>query len=90
MRTEITEIELTARERLGEVTDVAPAEFDLDEEMAAHYGLTSLNKVLFITAVCDDTGVELVNFTEQHVAAMRTLRDVIEAITMHAARGIRR
>jgi hypothetical protein len=84
-----TEIEATARDRLAEVTDVGPAELDLDEDMAAHYGLTSLNKVLFLTAVCDDTRVELVHFTEQHVAAMRTLRDVIDALTPHADQGTR-
>jgi hypothetical protein len=83
------EIEAAARDRLAEATDVSPAELDLDEDMTAHYGLTSLNKVLFLTAVCDDTRVELVNFTEQHVAAMRTLRDVIDALTPHADQGVR-
>jgi hypothetical protein len=81
-----TEIEATAREDLAKVLDPAPAPegLDLDTDMADGYGLTSLNKVLFLMSVCDDTAVPLSSFTETDVAEMRTLRDVITALAKYA------
>jgi hypothetical protein len=81
-----TAIETVAREDLARVLDVPvePAELDPDLDMADGYGLTSLNKVLFLMSVCDDTRVSLASFTEPDVAAMRTLRDVIAALASHA------
>lgn len=80
------DIESTARENLARVLEsgVQPADLDLDLDMADGYGLTSLNKVLFLMSVCDDTGVALSEFTEPDVAAMRTLRDVTAALSRHA------
>jgi acyl carrier protein len=76
------EIEDAARAGLVRVIDseVEPADVDPDLEMAEGYGLTSLNKVLFLMSLCDDTSVSLASFTEADVAAMRTLRDVVTAI----------
>ncbi|HXP19233.1 MAG TPA: acyl carrier protein [Streptosporangiaceae bacterium] len=79
-------IEAAARECLARVieSDVEPADLDPDLEMAEGYGLTSLNKVLFLMSACDDTSVSLSAFTEADVAAMGTLRDVITALGKHA------
>ncbi|MFC9435382.1 hypothetical protein [Nocardia sp. NPDC057030] len=66
----------------------AQGELDPDLDMVDDYGLTSLNKVLFLTAVCDDTGVSLANFTEENVAAMRTLRDVTAELSRHAESAV--
>jgi hypothetical protein len=79
-------IEATAREGLARVLEsgVPPADLDLDLEMADGYGLTSLNKVLFLMSVCDESGVSLSSFTETDVAAMRTLRDVTTALGKYA------
>jgi hypothetical protein len=80
------DIETAARENLASVlgTGLAPGDIDLDLAMADAYALTSLNKVVFLMAACDDTGVSLAAFTEPDVARMRTLRDVIAALTRHA------
>jgi acyl carrier protein len=80
------DVEIAARENLSRAleADVAPDDIDLDVDMVEEYGLTSLNKVLFLTSVCDDTGVELSNFTEHDLARMRTLRDVIASLAEHA------
>lgn len=80
------DIETTARDNLARVleSDLRPEDLDLDLDMADGYGLTSLNKVLFLMSVCDDTGVGLSEFTEPDVAAMRTLRDVTTALSRHA------
>lgn len=81
-----TDIETAARQGLARVlaSGVAPEDFDLDLAMADGYGLTSLNKVLFLMAACEETGVGLSSFTEPDVARMLTLRDVISALSAHA------
>lgn len=80
------EIETAARDNLVGVLPSAhsPADLDLGLDMSADYGLTSLNKVLFLMSVCGDTGVDLGAFTESDVAAMHTLADVISALAEHA------
>lgn len=79
-------IENVARENLARVLEsgVTPGDLDLDTDLADGYGLTSLNKVLFLMSACDDAGVSLASFTEPDVAGMTTLRDVTEALTRHA------
>jgi acyl carrier protein len=75
------DLETTARETLARVLNTtAAADLDLDTDLAGGYGLTSLNKVLFMMSVCQETGVDLAAFTEPDVAAMRTLRDVVAAL----------
>jgi amino acid adenylation domain-containing protein len=80
------QLEAVAREGLAGVldTEVDPADLDPDLDMADAYGLTSLNKVVFLMTACDDTGVSLSEFTEPDVAAMRTLRDVVAALARFA------
>lgn len=78
------ELDGAARESLALVLDdVAPRELDPDQDMVREYGLTSLNKVLFMTDVCERTGVSVSHFTEQDLAAMRTLSDVVAALARH-------
>jgi hypothetical protein len=80
------EIEQIARRGLAAVvqSQVAASDLDLDVDMADTYGLTSLNKVLFLMSVCEDAKASLASFTEQDVARMRTLRDVTTALGKHA------
>jgi len=81
------EIDSTVRKNLARVLDstTAPEDLDPDVDMTDGYGLTSLNKVLFLMSACDDAGVDLSAFTEPDVARMRTLRDVAAALCRHAA-----
>ena len=85
-----SEIEAAARDNLVAVlpTDLAPTDLDLGLDMSADYGLTSLNKVLFLMSVCGDTGVDLGTFTEADVAGMRTLADVVGALGEHAPQEV--
>ncbi|MFI6151955.1 phosphopantetheine-binding protein [Kitasatospora sp. NPDC051170] len=77
------ETETAARENLVLVLTipVEPEEIDPDADLAGRYSLTSLNKVLFLTSLCDETGTELSRFTERDLARMTTLREVVEAVT---------
>lgn len=88
MPTDQTDLEGTARDNLAAVVDDVEAHaIDIDLDMADDYGLTSLNKVLFMTAMCNDTGVDLSHFTEHDLARMRTLRDVTNALAPHLDGG---
>lgn len=84
-----TEIEAVVRAGLARVLESgpAPADLDPDADMADGYGLTSLNKVVFLMSACDDTQVSLASFTESDVAGMRTLRDVVTALATQAGRA---
>jgi len=83
-------IEKVARDDLAAVlpSELSPADLDLTVDLAADYGLTSLNKVLFLMSVCGDTGVDLGAFTEADVAAMHTLGDVISALGKHVPQEV--
>ena len=80
------DIEAVVREGLARVleSDTEPADINADLDMAEVYGLTSLNKVIFLMSVCDDTNVSLAEFTEPDVARMRTVRDVVDALSAFA------
>jgi hypothetical protein len=83
------DIERAARLNLAQVLDdeVAPGDLDPDVDMANGYGLTSLKKVVFLTALCEDTAVAIGHLTEDDVAGMRTLRQVTAALAKHAPGG---
>lgn len=80
------DIEAIVRDGLIRVIDPGtdPGELDPDLDMADAYGLTSLNKVIFLMSVCDDTQVSLAEFSEPDVARMRTVRDVVTALSKFA------
>ncbi|MFI9648333.1 acyl carrier protein [Streptomyces sp. NPDC052040] len=82
-------LESAAREQLAAVLthEIAPGALDPDADMAGSYALTSLNKVLFLTELCEATGVDLAHFTEDDLDRMRTLRDVVEALARHSTEG---
>ena len=83
-------IETVARKNLARVLEsgIAADDLDLDADLIGRYGLTSLNKVLFLMSACDDAGVSLACFTEPDVARMTTLRDVTTALTRHAGEDL--
>ena len=80
------DLEVLVRDGLARVldSDVAAADLDPDLDLADDYGLTSLNKVIFLMSVCDDSQVSLAEFTESEVAEMRTARDVVTALSAKA------
>jgi hypothetical protein len=64
-----------------------PANIDPDLDLVEVYGLTSLNKVLFLTSVCQAAEVGLDTFTEDDLARMRTLGDVVAALETNPKKG---
>lgn len=84
------DIESSARGSLARLlAEVAPEDIDPDGDMVNDYGLTSINKVLFLTSLCNELDVGLSHFTEQDVGDMRTLRDVAQALAPHCGGELR-
>jgi acyl carrier protein len=69
---------------LAELLDVDVDRIALDADLSAEYGLTSLNLVLLMTSLCEETGTPLFKFTDKDIANLRTPRDVV---TLFAAAG---
>jgi hypothetical protein len=81
-----TDLDTLAREQLSQVLRDHPDPVALDpgEDLVETYGITSLNKVLFLFSLCKAAGVGLDNFTEDDLARMRTLGNVVDALRPHA------
>lgn len=79
------DLDTLARVQLSQVLPDRPdpVALDLDENLVEGYGLTSLNKVLFLTSLCKAAEVGLHNFTEDDLAGMRTLGNVVDALRPH-------
>lgn len=84
------DLDTLARHQLSKVLErgPAPAAIDADGDLAEAYGLTSLNKILFLTSLCDAAEVGLDGFTDDDLARMRTLGDVIDALRSRAPEGL--
>lgn len=83
-----TDLDTLAREQLSRVLRDHPDPVALDpaEDLVHTYGITSLNKVLFLTSLCKAAEVGLDKFTEDDLAGMRTLGNVVDALRPHVAR----
>ncbi|WP_447872589.1 acyl carrier protein [Serratia fonticola] len=80
-----TNLETIARQKLA-ATLTPPMESDsLDSSanMRDAYGLTSLNKILFITSLCREMNIDLAGLTEDDLAHMNSLGDVIRILAPH-------
>jgi acyl carrier protein len=81
----ITKLETIARQKLAASlsTDIDATQLDLKENMSDIYGLTSLNKILFITSLCNEMNIDLSNFTEDDLGNMQTLGNIIDILNKH-------
>jgi hypothetical protein len=87
-----TDLETLARHELSKVLrdGPEPAAIEPDADLAETYGLTSLNKILFLTSLCKGADVGLDVFTEDDLARMRSLGEVLAAIRSHWPEGVNR
>jgi aryl carrier-like protein len=83
-----SDVETIARKNLSAALQPAvdPQEIDPDVELT-DYGLTSLQKVLFLTRLCEDLAVDIANLTERDVAEMRTLHEVVVILSRSAGKA---
>lgn len=83
-----SDIETIARENLSAALQPAADPHEIDPDVAlTDYGLTSLQKVLFLTRLCEDLAVDLAQLTERDVAEMRTLHDVVDTLSGYAGKA---
>ncbi|MEU5978349.1 acyl carrier protein [Streptomyces sp. NPDC047315] len=75
--------ETTARHHLATLLThpVAPESIDLDAHLTHTYHLTSLNKILLLTELCEATETDPAHFTELDLQQFHTLRDITNALT---------
>jgi acyl carrier protein len=61
----MSNLESIVSRNLAELLDVDVGRIALDADLSAEYGLTSLNLVLLMTSLCEETGTSLFNFTDK-------------------------
>lgn len=78
----MSDIESAVRSHFARVMpEYTEVELDLELDIVADYGLTSMNKVLFLIGLCDELDVSLATFTEGDLAELQTLQQVIAAMS---------
>ncbi|MEV7556136.1 phosphopantetheine-binding protein [Streptomyces sp. NPDC048331] len=83
-----SDIETIARENLSAALQPAADPDGIDPDVAlTDHGLTSLQKVLFLTRLCEDLAVDLSHLTERDVAEMRTLHDVVDTLSRYTGKA---
>ncbi|OSM94730.1 hypothetical protein [Lonsdalea populi] len=89
MHTEIacSALESAARKNLAATltTPVEADQLDASLDMRDAWGLTSLNKILFITSLCNEMNISLSVLTEDDLAKMHSLADVCQILSQHTA-----
>ncbi|MCX8960699.1 acyl carrier protein [Erwinia psidii] len=90
MHTEIalSPLESAARKNLAATltTPVAAEQLDASLNMRDAWGLTSLNKILFITSLCNEMDISLGLLTEEDLANMHSLADVCQILNKHSTK----
>ncbi|MEV0464844.1 hypothetical protein AB0I30_28185 [Nocardia tengchongensis] len=83
------DLEEFTRRRLAalSVAEVTPGELDPDADLVRTYGLTSLNKVVLVTSVCGQARVDLTVLTDDDLARMLTLREIVDTVARYAPEG---
>jgi len=54
---------------------------NLDEDLMYGFGLTSVDRIMLMTSVCADAGVQLTHFNEDDIGQLRTPSDIVMLLT---------
>jgi acyl carrier protein len=73
----MSNLESIVKRQLAELLDVDVGRIALDADLSNEYGLTSLNLVLLVTSLCEETGTPIFSFTDKDIANLKTPRDVV-------------
>ena len=73
----MNEIQSAVERNLAKLLDIDVDRITLDADLFEAYGLTSLNLVLLITSLCEETGIPVFNFTDKDISNLKTPRDVV-------------
>jgi len=80
----MSNLESIVSRNLARLLDVDVDRIALDAGLSDEYGLTSLNLVVLVTSLCEETGTPVFKFTDKDIANLRTPRDVV---TLFATAG---
>lgn len=72
----MNDLELIVKNNFVRLIDIDKDRIDIDSNFFDDYGLTSLNLVILITNICEETDTPVFKFTDNDIANLRTLRDV--------------
>ena len=73
----MSDLQSIVKRNLAELLDIDIDRIALDASLSDEYGLTSLNLVVLVTTLCDETGTPVFNFTDEDIANLRAPRDVV-------------
>lgn len=73
----MSDLQSTVKRNLAQLIDLDTDLIDLDGVLADEYGLTSLNLVVLVTTLCEETGTPVFSFTDNDIANLRSARDVV-------------
>lgn len=73
----MSNLQSTVERKLAEILDVDVDRIALDADLSEEYGLTSLNLVLLVTSLCEETGTPIFTFTDKDIAGLKTGRDIV-------------
>ena len=73
----MSDLQSIVSRNLAELLNVDVGRIALDADLSIEYGLTSLNLVLLMTSLCEETGIPVFNFTDKDIANLKTPRDVV-------------
>lgn len=73
----MSDLESLVTRNLARLIDVDADRIAFDASLADDYGLTSLNLVVLVTSLCEETGTPVFNFTDKDIAGLQTPRDIV-------------
>jgi acyl carrier protein len=79
----VSNIEPAVREALSSTLKRPPADapkLDLGLNLKFDYGLSSLDLIMMMSAVCNQTGVPLTAFDEDEIADLQTPGDIVQLL----------
>lgn len=79
----MSNLETIVRQNLYKVLRPRPKsaeDLDLGKRFTQEFGLSSLDRILLMTAVCDELDISLMMFGEEDVANLTTPRNLIDSL----------
>ncbi|ARS66226.1 acyl carrier protein [Sinorhizobium meliloti] len=73
----MSDLQSIVKRNLAQLIDLDVDRIALDAKLADEYGLTSLNLVVLVTTLCEETGTPVFNFSDNDIANLRSARDVV-------------
>ena len=81
------DIETLVRGHVGRIVKPAslqPQDVSLDASLARDYAVSSMRMVLLMTALCEEAGIALSNFTDDDLGAIKTPGDLVSVLSKHS------